>query len=480
MISNLSKKSAAGLLTAVFIVLSMVMGAGAVSEPEKISEPFEIYTDGVALTVRADAVPLQDLLTRLTRYGVHVSIDPSINPEITASFSDMEIQDGLKSILKSINYVLIWRQVEGPFRKFDRIAEIQVFEWGKRDRIQPLQKSTALNVARNPEDGSYYVRGEFILSVDPRIPRDRLERRLEEIGARVLEGNSDPGVYRISAPEDADIPELARRINRSMGGRYAEPNYAYPIVDPYRTAGESSNALTGGPYIPEDNEVPVAVMDTGLLSGSELDSFVVASLDALNPQDALENDTLGHGTQMAYIASGAIDPLGTERNPDNQNPIIPIRAFDDNGVTSNFAVMNSIDFAIQNGARVLSLSWGSETRSEFLEKALDYASSRGLMIVGAAGNEPTGKPFYPAAYSSVIGVGASAPDGAHWDKSNHGAFVDLYAPGFADFPVGYKGEAGTYAGTSVSAAYTANRIARYLKEHPDASRDAVLKYIKQY
>lgn len=466
-----------GLITGVLIVFPTPAHAYEVVESGTHAAPFEIKTDGVKLTVDADSVPLQDLLRRLSGYGVKIAVDPSINPLITASFNDRDIQDGLKSILKSINYVLIWRQVEGPFRKFDRIAEIQVFEWGKRNRIKPLQKSTVLDLARNLEDGSYYVRGEFLLSVDPRIPREILERRLEEIGARVLEGNRNLGVYRISAPEDADIPDLAARINRSMGGRYAEPNYAYPIVDPYRTAGESSNEPAGGVYTPKENEVPVAVMDTGLLPGSELESFVVASLDALNPRNALENDTLGHGTQMAYIASGTIDPMGMEQ--DNQNPIIPIRAFDDNGVTSNFAVMNSIDFAVENGAGVMSLSWGSETRSEFLEKALDYASSKGLIIVGSAGNEPTGTPFFPAAYSTVIGVGASAPDGSRWEKSNHGAFVDLYAPGFADFPVGYKGDAGTYAGTSIAAACTANRIARYLAEHPNASREAVLKHIKE-
>jgi thermitase len=118
---------------------------------------------------------------------------------------------------------------------------------------------------------------------------------------------------------------------------------------------------------------------------------------------------------------------------------------------------------------VMSLSWGSEKRSDFLEKILDYAAAKGMIIVASAGNEPTGKPVYPAAYPSVIGVGALYPNGKTWEKSNYGSFVGLYAPGFAALPVGYNGDPGIYGGTSISAAFVANRIANYLSKYPESS-----------
>jgi thermitase len=43
--------------------------------------------------------------------------------------------------------------------------------------------------------------------------------------------------------------------------------------------------------------------------------------------------------------------------------MVAIRAFDNNGFTSNYTLMRGIDHAIEKGARVLSLSWGSETSS---------------------------------------------------------------------------------------------------------------------
>lgn len=218
------------------------------------------------------------------------------------------------------------------------------------------------------------------------------------------------------------------------------------------------------------------MLDTGLDPDSVPQEYVLASFDALDPDESI-SDSLGHGTQMALIAAGVVKPYGVRTESDTSTPVLPIRVFDDNGYTSSFTIMSSIDFALQNGARVMSLSWGSETRSDFLESALNYARSKGLLILASAGNEPTGEPVYPAAYPSVIGVGALGPDGKSWEQSNYGDFVTLYAPGFATLPVGYKGDPGAYAGTSISAAFAANIAADYLSKHPDASTEEVLKVL---
>ena len=159
-------------------------------------------------------------------------------------------------------------------------------------------------------------------------------------------------------------------------------------------------------------------------------------------------------------------------------PIIPIRAFDDNGFTTDFKIMDSINFALKNNAKVMSLSWGSETRSDIMEKNFEYAKAKGLIIVASAGNEPTGKPVYPAAYPTVIGVGALGPHGKTWENSNYGNFVALYAPGFANLPVGHKGDPGMYAGTSISTALVANSIASFLSENPAATSQEVQEFLK--
>jgi hypothetical protein len=200
--------------------------------------------------------------------------------------------------------------------------------------------------------------------------------------------------------------------------------------------------------------------------------------DAISP-GAAATDTLGHGTQMTLIAAGAVNPMGAGAKAPAGSPVVAIRAFDDNGFTSTYTLIRGIDHAIEKGARVLSLSWGSDAPSSLLESATRYAASKGLVIVAAAGNAPTGKPVYPAAFGHVIGVGAMTPDGGTWDQSNFGEFVAVSAPGLADLPVGYNGDPGVYAGTSIATAYTARRVAAILNQNPDADRETILKLLNQ-
>ncbi len=435
----------------------------------------DVRITGEKFSLHADKTPLKNILQRIAESGVTVRIDPELNPDISASFEDRDIQKGLDSILKTLNHVLIWDAVEAAQGRIFRLAEIQIFQPGKKERMKTLKKNSALAVVKNPKDGSFFVKDEILLRLAPGMSFSEFKKLIEKIGGTIIEKNSALGIYKIRLPENTDVPALTDMISKYPGVRKAEPNYAYHIG----ISKELFPSLLGDAAVsPSKGAAPVAILDTGLAQVSGLDNVVTASLDALNPDEPI-SDAQGHGTQMALIASGLVQPYGTAAASENYPPIISIKTFDENGFTSNFGIMRSLDFAIENGARVASLSWGSETESEFLEEALNYAESKNLIVVAAAGNEATGKPFYPAAYSSVIGVGALKPDGSSWEKSNYGSFVDISAPGFASLPVGYEGDPGLYAGTSISTAYTAKRIADYLSEHPKATKLQVLAALKE-
>ncbi len=115
-------------------------------------------------------------------------------------------------------------------------------------------------------------------------------------------------------------------------------------------------------------------------------------------------------------------------------------------------------YAVKNSPGPVSLSWGSETPSKFIETAVDYAINQGHPVFAAVGNENTGKPMYPAAYPGVIGVAASDGDQLA-DYSNRGDFVKLIAPG----------SAGGAKGTSVATAYVSHVAALYMQHHPGVS-----------
>lgn len=435
---------------------------------------FEVHIGGDRLTLHADQVPLQSILQRLADLGIKIRIDPQINPKITAFFEDRDIRQGLDSILEPLAHVLIWKSIEGPGGPIYRLSEIQVFKAGKKELMKILSIRPGFAIARNPKDGSFFVENEILLGLGPGMSLSEFKELLRQIGGTVVDSYAAVGIYKIRLPEGSDIPSLVKQITKHPKVAKAEPNYAYPLPAPQRQTASNLNPhdFSGIPASGGDT-APIAVFDTGLSTDSGLDDLVLASLDVLNPDEPL-SDALGHGTQMALIAAGVVKPYGAGTKSETQSPIIPLRVMDDNGFTSNYTIMKSIDFALKNGARVASLSWGSETRSDFLESALNYAHSKGLLIVASAGNEPTGEPVYPAAFSSVIGVGALRPDGKAWEKSNYGDFVTAYAPGFASLPVGYKGGPGDYVGTSISAAFVANVISNYLSDHPDATMEEVL------
>ncbi|MGE0086642.1 MAG: S8 family serine peptidase [Desulfococcaceae bacterium] len=437
-------------------------------------QKLDLRISGDRLSIHADQAPLQSILRRIAAQGIRVQVDPDLNPEISASFEKRKMEKGLHTVLKSLDYALIWESQPGNPEV--RLAEIQIFEPGRKSRMRPLETSHYFKVVRNPENGQIFVKDEILMRPAPGVSRAEFEKFLKSIGGIIVEQDDRTGVYRIRLPENTDVPALIAQISGKKGIATAEPNYAYPILLPYRNISPDVPAAGYVNPAPPENGVRVAVLDSGLLPGSGLDEYVAASLDAVSPEDSL-TDGLGHGTQMALIASGAISPYGVSSGENESVPIIPIRVFDDNGVTTNFSMMRSIDFALENGAKVLSMSWGSDTRSDFLEQTLNYADEKGLILVAAAGNEATGKEVWPAAYSSVMGVGALAPDGTVWENSNYGSSVTVSAPGFASLPVGYKGEAGAYAGTSIATAYVANSIARYLSEHPDAGKEEVFKSI---
>lgn len=95
-------------------------------------------------------------------------------------------------------------------------------------------------------------------------------------------------------------------------------------------------------------------------------------------------------------------------------------------------IAEAIKFAADNGADVINMSLGGGGESQLMKEAIDYAYSKGVVIIAAAGNENENSAAYPARYPHVIGVSAIGPDGEKAPYSNYGAGVDISAPGGSD------------------------------------------------
>lgn len=430
------------------------------------------------LTLDVKNQPLSTILEMLSDQGIRIRIDPRINPKITARFSNRPIGAAMAGILRSVDYALIWRKDRSSAASAPRLWEIRIFYKGQEARIRPLEKSANLTIVKK-SGGAFHVKDVLLLRLAPGMTKAWLEALLDRLGATLIDAYPPLGIVRLRLPHGSDVPAIAKTVSGIPGVRTAEPDYAHPLEGGSPAPRPDPSIPTPLPSrFPSTGATTVAVMDSGLLSEFAGGPHVQAAFDAVSP-GAEVGDGLGHGTQMALIASGAVNPLGVGSDTPAGSPVVAIRAFDDNGFTSNYTLIRGIDFAIENGARVLSLSWGAERSSPLLEAATRYAAEKGLILVAAAGNAPTGDPVYPAAYDNVIGVGALAPNGDPWDQSNFGEFVSVSAPGMADLPVGYRGDPGTYAGTSIATAYIARRVASILDRRPDADRETILRMLSE-
>ncbi len=435
----------------------------------------DIQLNGDLLSLNVNNQPLSSILEVLARQGVQIHIDPRIDVKISAHFKDRPVDMAMKRILKSLDYTLIWEKNSSHQSDTLRLSEMRIFYSGQEQQIRPVTSNDNLSVIQN-SDGTYMVKGRLLLQLDPSVTEAQLSSMLSALNATVINKHTPSGILQLSLPADSDVEEIAATIKNYPGVTFAAPDFAYLQQGSSPSTLQPSTTLQQPTWEnPLADSATIAIMDSGLLPGYEKSPFIKGVYDAVSASYTV-SDNLGHGTQMTLIAAGAVAPEGVETSGQN-SPVLAIRGIDDNGFTSNYTILRAIDYALAHKAQVLSMSWGSETPNQLLESATNYATENGLFLIAAAGNSPTGTPVYPAAYENVIGVGALTADGELWEQSNYGDFVSVNASGVADLPVGYQGQPGMYAGTSIATAYTARLVATIIGQNPEADKDRVLQLL---
>lgn len=171
----------------------------------------------------------------------------------------------------------------------------------------------------------------------------------------------------------------------------------------------------------------------------------------------------GHGTMVAGIVH-LVAPSAR---------IMPLRVFNAHGEAHLFDVLRAIYYAVDAGADVINMSFSMETASPELQRAVDYARSRGVVSVAAAGNQADRNRVFPAALAPVVGVASTELDDSLSSFSNYGnSLVDLAAPGSGVISI-YPG--GLYAigwGTSFSAPFVAGAVALVHRALPEGDSSA--------
>ncbi|TYB45903.1 S8 family serine peptidase [Nonomuraea sp. PA05] len=155
---------------------------------------------------------------------------------------------------------------------------------------------------------------------------------------------------------------------------------------------------------------------------------------------------------------------------------------DEQSLKAAAALANGIRYAADKGARVISLSLGSDEWSlgsdydELTAAAVDYALGKGVVLLASAGNGGSTDPLevdannvvsYPAAYPGVIGVAAMGPDGSRAQFSQVHTYNTIAAPGVDIYAADNGGGYEMGDGTSPACALAAGTVALMLSRQPD-------------
>jgi serine protease len=175
--------------------------------------------------------------------------------------------------------------------------------------------------------------------------------------------------------------------------------------------------------------VTVAVIDTGVSKVPDLaKTEFVAGYDFVNDKVNADDDN-GHGTHVAGTVAQSTNNNYGVAGIAYEAKIMPLKVLSGSGGGTISDIAEAIRFAADNQADVINMSLGGGGESQVMKDAIDYAYSKGVVIIAAAGNENTDSASYPARYAHVIGVAASDSQGERAEFSNYGAGVDIAAPG---------------------------------------------------
>jgi len=235
------------------------------------------------------------------------------------------------------------------------------------------------------------------------------------------------------------MPNDIGRIGRAAGGWLTSQwNFSMSVGVGAAIAWANLNAVRR----PGGSGVKIAVIDSGVAYtnwGKFKRSPDFTTTKFSDPYDFVAHnrfplDRNGHGTHIAGTIAESTNNRIFMTGLAWGATIMPLRVLDSLGNGDSASISRAIRYAADRKAHVINLSIEFDTHTTARDipdviAAIDYATRKGSLVVGAAGNDAQDGVAYPARTANVLSVGASTEHGCLSEFSNYGAGLDIVAPG---------------------------------------------------
>jgi len=378
--------------------------------------------------------------------------------------------------------------------------------------IGTLAALVVLLVAAPSAEAAPAASGRLLVGFERDVSKDRQQEILGRVQGRLAQrfGGIRSGRLTLIRPRSGiALRLLRRRLSQHPDVAYAEPDYfqfssaAKKPDDPIYPLQWAVDDTPGDHDIDAPDTwgsrtgcAKIAVVDTGAdTDHPDLKPNIYKSSDKPNngkddDKNGYVDDTYGwnaikgkgsgeddngHGTHVSGIIAGrGNNSLGVSGICWSAK-VIPVKFMSSRGKGSTSDAIDAIKYAVKKGAKVVNCSFGSSSKSSALKDVVDYAQSKNVLLVVAAGNDGKNidkKPVYPAAYgdSNILTVAASTSGDTLASFSNFGATaVDVAAPGDDILSTYLGGGYRSLDGTSMAAPYAAGLAAMLKKLESDAT-----------
>jgi len=396
------------------------------------------------------------------------------------------------------------------------------------ERSQPFDESGLEGLMVGLPEGTVLIRGvpahssRVMARVRKGVSVDALRVGLGALGASIASGPNQAGWLTVNlsdALRDVEVADSETMLLSGMKGLQAsgllesvEPDFLVSrTVVPgdqglaqgwlwgLQNTGQSGgaqgidiDALKAWDITTGSRDVIVAVIDTGIrythqeligqmwsnpdeIPGNGVDDDNDGYIDNVHGVDTVNfdgdpMDDNGHGTHCAGTIGAAANDGNAHVGVAWEVSLMACKFLSADGWGYTSGAVSGIDFAVANGARVLSNSWGGGGHSQALYDSIVRAREAGVVFLAAAGNsgvDTDSSPHYPSSYDveNIIAVSAIDRNGQLASWSNYGRnTVDVGAPGVDIFSSVSDSDSSYayYSGTSMATPHVAGVVALML------------------